>query len=186
MRTLTIHEKRTVRIAGIGIAIYLALFGGFRVWAFLQKKRSDYKQLVQDAQSLKQKLQPYEDKVLVIKKLMEAFHMDPAKLSRATLVADTSAAIQRAATGGGVQLGPIRETAARPAAKELAAMQIEALGPVPALMTFLHRIDSLGYPLIIDSVQIGSDPTKPGMVKLTMTLVILDFQQWKTEGPRHA
>ena len=37
MRPLTDREKRTVRFAGIGIAIYLALFGGFRFGNFLKK-----------------------------------------------------------------------------------------------------------------------------------------------------
>ena len=89
-------------------------------------------------------------------------------------------------TSGGVQLGPIRESAARPSAKELASIQLEGNGPVPALLTFLHRLETLGYPLILDSVQISSDPTRPGMIKLNLTIIILDFEQWKTEETRHA
>ena len=52
-------------------------------------------------------------------------------------------------------------------------------------MATLHRLETLGYPLILDSVQISSDPTKPGMIKLNLTIIILDFEQWKKEEPRN-
>ena len=64
-------------------------------------------------------------------------------------------------------------------------MQFEGVGPVPAIVTFLHRLEVLGYPLVVDAVQINADPSKPGMAKLSLTIVILDFDQWKeTEVPR--
>ncbi len=185
MRTLTDREKRTIRIASAGIAVYLVLFCGLRGWKYFEKKRTEYQQLVKDAQSLKREIQLYEDKALAVKKLMESFHMDPAKLSKASVVADASAAIQRAALNGGVQLGPIRESAARPSAKELTSMQLEGFGPVPAVMTLLHRLETLGYPLLLESIQISSDPTRPGMVKLSLTIVILDFEQWNKEEMRN-
>jgi hypothetical protein len=100
-------------------------------------------------------------------------------------VAEASAAIQQSALTGQVQLGPIRESPPRPSAKELASMQLEGIGPVPAVMKFLHRLETLGYPLILDSVQINPDATKPGMVKLNLTIVILDFEQWKNEEMRN-
>jgi hypothetical protein len=46
-------------------------------------------------------------------------------------------------------------------------------------------LETLGYPLILDSVQINPDATKPGMVKLNLTIVILDFEQWKNEEMRN-
>jgi hypothetical protein len=46
---------------------------------------------------------------------------------------------------------------------------------------FLHRLETLGYPLVLDTVQINSEPTKPGMVKMTLTIIILDFEQFKIE-----
>ena len=111
--------------------------------------------------------------------------MDPAKLSRTSVVAEASAAIQKAAMGGGIQLGPVRESPARPSSKELASMQIEGMGPVPAVMGMLSRLESVGYPLIIDSVQLTSD-MRPGQLKVSLTILILDFEQWKKEGPPHA
>jgi len=54
------------------------------------------------------------------------------------------------------------------------------------VMSLLHRLETLGYPLILDSVQMTPEVTKPGMVKLNLTIVILDFDQWKSEGGPHA
>ncbi len=186
MPSLTERDKRTLRMAAIAIAIYLVLFFGWRGWSRLEAKRHEYQRLVKEAQKVKQELQPYENKVLLLEKLKETFRFDPPKLSKATLVADASAAIQRAAQAGGIELGPIRESSARTAARELASMQIEGVGPVPATVSWLHRLETLGYPLILDSVQITPAAGKPGMVKMVLTVVILDFEQWKNEERRNA
>ena len=115
MRTLTPHEKRTVRFGAAAIAIYLLLFGGFQVWKYFAKTRADYQQLLSQADHLKQEVRLYDDRVLAVKKLMESLRLDPAKLARTSVVAEASAAIQKAAMGGGVQVGPVRESPARPA-----------------------------------------------------------------------
>ena len=60
-------------------------------------------------------------------------------------------------------------------------MQFEAVGPVNAIMSLIHKIETLGYPLIIDSLELGVDPRQPGKLKLNVQLVILDFEQWKKE-----
>src|SRR6185503_14055065 len=103
MRALSDHEKRTIRFAVVGMSIYLVLFGGLRCWKFLEKRRADYQHLVKEASSLRQEIRPYEDKVLLVKKLMESFRIDPAKLSRASVVGSASSAIQKAAATGGLK-----------------------------------------------------------------------------------
>jgi hypothetical protein len=183
MITLTDREKRTIRIAVVALAIYLVLFFALRVWRQLESRRSQYRQLIAEAQQLQRELRPYQDKISLALTLKEYFHIDPAKLSRASLVAEASAAIQAAARMGGVQIGPIRESRARASSRELTSMQLEGAGPVPGVMSLLHRLQTLGYPLIVDSVQLNSEPSKPGMVKLSLTIVILDFEQWKNGGP---
>jgi hypothetical protein len=183
MRALTTREERTIRLAAIGVAVYLVLFLGLKGCSRLEASRSDYHRLVSEAQRLKREFQPYENKVLQAQKLKETLRLDLSKLSKATVVAEASAAIQQAAKSGGIQLGPIRESPARAAARELTSIQLEGVGPVPAVMTFLHRIDTVGFPLVVDAVQISAEPTKPGMIKLSLTIVILDFEQWKTGGP---
>jgi len=186
MANLTPRDKKTLRIASIGIGIYLAIFCGWRVWGWMEKRRTDYRQLVRKAEDMKVSLLPYPTRAETAARLMEQFHMDPAKLNKATVVAEASSAIQRAAASGGVVLGPIRESSGRAAAHELATVQLQGSGQVTAVMEFLSRLQTLGYPILIDSVQVGAQPGPPGMIKLTLTLVILDFETWKSTEVPHA
>jgi hypothetical protein len=179
MRPLTQREKRTLRLGGIGIGIYLAIFGGLQSFKFFDQKRGEYKRLQSEAQGLKREIQLYQDKATAVKKLMDGFQLDPGRLSRTTTVAEASAAIQKTAMGSGVAIGSIRESAPRASSKELATIQMEASGPVPALTGLLRRLETVGYPLIVETMQINSDPMRPGMIKMNLTIVILDFDQWK-------
>ena len=185
MRTLTLHEKRTVRFGAAAIVIYLLLFGGFQVWKYFAKSRAEYQKLVIQADALKGEVRLYDDRVMGIKKLMESLRLDPAKLSRTSVVAEASSAIQKAAMSGGVQVGPVRESPARPSSKELASVQLEGTGPVSAVMGLLNRLESVGFPLIIDSVQLTPD-MRPGQLKVNLTILILNFDQWTKEGSPHA
>ena len=185
MRTLTDHEKRTVRRATIGIAIYLLLFCGFQMWKFLHRQRVEYLQLVADARELRLKVQAYQSRSESLKRMMEEYRLDPAKLSRETIVGEASSAIQKAASASGIQVGTVRESASRGSADEIATMQFEGSGSVPAVTGLLNRMQTLGYPLVIDSVQIAPD-NRPGMLKLSLTIVILNFEKWKTPEATHA
>ena len=187
MRTLTHREKLAVRYGALAIAIYLAAFYGFNGWKVLEQKRAAYQELVEQAQNLKSKVEPYQAKVLVTGKLMREFRLDPAKLSRATVVAQASAAIQDEAKSDGIKLGTLRESGSQPSSsKELASMQVEGTGPIPAMLKLLGRLNTLGYPLVIDSVQLTPESSRPGQIKLNLTIVILDFDQWKAKEPDHA
>jgi hypothetical protein len=184
MSQLTTREKRLLRCGGIAIAIYLVVFGGFKAWRHLEARRAHYDQMVTDATRIRRQIRPYENRVLLAEKLKESSRINPQKLSRRTVVADASAAIQKEAKDRKVQFGPIRETVARSAGKELASMQLEGTGPVAGVMELLHRLPNLGYPVIVDAVQLNPE-SKPGIVKVSVTVVILDFDQWKTpEAPR--
>lgn len=179
MRQLTHREKRTLRFGGIGIAVYLLVFGGMQVFKTLEKKRGEYQQLVAEAKGLKSEIQLYQDKAAAVKKLMEAFNLDPAQLSRTTAVAQASAALQQTAASGGVAVTSIRESSGRPSSKELASVQMETAGPVPAITSLLGRLQSVGYPLIVENVQITAAPNQPGQIRMSLTLVIMDFEPWK-------
>ncbi len=185
MRTLTDHEKRTIRRATIAIAIYLLLFCGFQMWKYMHRQRAEYLQLVADAKELRLKVQTYQSRAESLKRLMEDFHLDPAKLSPETIVGEASSAIQKAATASGIQVGTVRESASRGTGDELATVQFEGSGPVPAVTGLLNRMQTLGYPLMIDSVQMTPD-NRPGMMKLSLTIVILNFEKWKTPEASHA
>lgn len=181
MRELTQRERWLVRRAVPALAVFLVLWFVFQP---LQKRRAEYNKLVKDAQTLRDRIQPYGPRAEMIRKLMDEFQMDPARLTQATVVGEASAAIQKAAVSSGMQVGPVREDPARGAGGELALVQFESTGPVPATMGFLQRLPSLGYPVIIDSVQLT--PAQPGQVKMSLTIVILDFQNWKGDAKPHA
>lgn len=104
--------------------------------------------------------------------------MDPAKLSRTTLVAQASAAIQQSAMQGGVMVGRCASRRLA-AAGAISSMQLEAMGPPPAILRFLHGLGGLGFPLVTDSIQMTPPPMGNGPVKVNLTIVILDFDQWK-------
>ncbi len=182
MRTLSPQEKRTVRFGSIAIAIYLVLFGGMQLWKYGRAKHAEYQTLVREAQKLKQEVQLYDARAESLKKLMATTKIDPARLGRSNLVAAASLAIQQAAAGSGIQVGPVREAAARATGKELATVQFECTGPVPSITGLLHRLETVGYPVLVDTVQITAEPTRPGMIKLNLTVLILDYDQWKKEA----
>ncbi len=179
MPALSDKERRTIRFAALGITLYLLVFFGARGWKQFDGGRGDYRQMMEDARRLKGEIRQYEDKAMLLEKLMGQFNLDPAKLNRVSVVAEANAAIQRAATGGGVACGPIRETPGSSSSKELASIQMEGQGPVPAVVAFLHRLNTLGFPLIIDSVQLTPQPMQPGNLKFSLIIIILDFDQWK-------
>jgi hypothetical protein len=185
MRTLIDHEKRTIRRATIGIAIYLVLFCGFQMWKFLHKQRVEYLELVAEAKELRLKVQAYQSRAESLKRMMEDFHLDPAKLARETIVGAASSAIQKAATSSGIQVSAVRESASRGSGDEIATMQFDCSGPVAAVTGLLNRMQTLGYPLVIDSVQITPD-NRPGMLKLNLTIVILNFEKWTKPEATHA
>ena len=177
-RPMTDRERRLIQFAGVGIAIYLILFVGIK---FFEKKRSEYRQLTQQAHDLREHALPYKDRVALVKKLMDDFHMDPAKLKKETVVSEASAAIQKAARSGGLQLGSIRESPARGSGLTLATVQLESSGQVTAALSFLASLNSIGFPLVVDSVQFTADNTRPGQVKMNLIILILDFNQEKEQ-----
>ncbi len=185
MRSLSASEKRTIRIASSVLGAYFIFFCCQHVWKYFAGQRGGYLKLVEEADKLRTELRPYQDKVEVARKLMEDFNMDPNKLSKTSVVAEASSAILKAAASAGVQLGPIRETAARSSNKELSSMQLDCTGPVPAVLAFLKRFDGIGFPIILDSVQLSPEPSRPGALKLHLGMVVLDFDQWKGEEAPH-
>jgi len=181
------RDRRTARIAAVAIAIYLALFGGYKVWSFCAQQRADYRELQATARELRDRAVSYQQKALVVKKMMDDYHLDPARLPRETVVAGASAAIQQAAQAGGFAVGSIRETAARGSGRAMATVQLEGVGPASAALSFLAGLNTIGFPLLVDSVQFTSLNGGPGMVKMSLTIVILDFsKQPETSEVPHA
>jgi len=178
-RQFTPKEKRTIQMAAVCVVIYLALFYGPVARNYFTTRREAYDKLVQQARDLRDVIQPYQEKIETATNLMDRFRMDPAKLNRSTVMAEASAAIQKAAAAEGVGVGPVRETPGRASAKEAGSIQFEGSGPIGAVMDLLHHLDRVGFPVIIDSVQFSSDPRMPNGIKVSMTIVVLDFDDWK-------
>jgi hypothetical protein len=54
-------------------------------------------------------------------------------------------------------------------------------------MGMLNRLESLGFPLIIDSVQLTpAAQQQQGQIKVSLTITILDFEQWTPKEAPHA
>lgn len=179
MPAISERDKRTLRLGALALGVIFAVFFGLRGWKAMEARRIQHQDLVVRAQRLKRDLRPYENRLLLAQKLKETYRMEPRNLARASLVAEVSSAIQKAAGTVRVQLGNVRETPARSSNKELASLQLEGTGPVAAIMGLLHRLETLGYPVVVDSLQLNGEPTKPGMIRMSLTIVILDYDQFK-------
>jgi len=181
MQPLSQSENRTIRLGAIIVGACLLFVAGRQLWKVIGGQSAEYHRLLAETDTLREELKPYKGKVEDIRTLMEKFKVDPNHLSRTSVVAEASAAILKTATSSGVQLGPIHEAAARQANKEISSIQLDCTGQVSAVLGFLYRFESIGYPIIVESVQLNSDPSKPGNLKMHLALVILDFDQWKPD-----
>lgn len=179
MRTLSDREKRTIRVGVIGVAVYLFLFFGFRAWTHFQAVLAKHAELVRVAENTRTDFLRFENKTLLTEKLKQKFQLDPSRMTSKTLVADVSAAIQQAAASGGVKLGPVRETATRSSAHVVTSVQLEGVGAVSPMMNFLHKLESTGYPLLLESLQLTPNAKEPGKLSVNLTLVILDLESWE-------
>ena len=180
---LTEKDKRTIRFASIGLAIYLVLFFGLRGWKRLEQERREFQDLVRKVEREQLEARRQENDLLQFEKLSAAYHLDPRTLPKETLVAEASAAIQKAAQQGGFQITAMRETAGRSVGRELSTLQLDGAGQVQGALNMLHTLQTLGYPVVIDSVQFTQEEKKPGALKVNMVLVILNFEHWQKENP---
>lgn len=177
--TITDRDKRTIRIASIGLAIYLVLFFGFRAWKGLEQSRAGFQTLVKKVESEQIKAREQENDLLRFEKLRDEYRLDPRNLPKETLVAEAAAAIQDAARQGGFALTSIRENDGRPTARELSTIQLDGMGQVEKALNLIHTLQTLGYPVVIDSLQLTQESNKPGMLKMNLVVVILNFDFWQ-------
>lgn len=179
MTPLTDRDKRTLRFGALGLAIYLVVFFGVKVVRHLETERAEYANLVLDARLLRQQLETQAARTELLEKLRKESGVDLSQVPTASLVTKTSEAIQQAAMRGGIKLGPMRETPGNQSRGELAVVQLEATGPVQALLNLIHQLHSLGYPVLIDGLQMKPDPRQPNLLQLDVDLVILDLDKWQ-------
>ena len=79
-------------------------------------------------------------------------------------------------------ISSLRETVNRGSEAEVGSIQLEGGGPAPAILAFFHLLRGCGYPLVIDSAQITAEPSRPGNLKVSLSILILDFERWTEKG----
>ncbi len=173
------RDKQTIRVAGIAIGIYLALFFAVKGWKTVERHQTEYRQLLSRVQLEEKEIRTYENRILLFEKYRDAFRLDPSLLPVESLVAEASSAIQTAAGDDGIILGPMRESSARNSGREIATIQFDGSGPVAGVLGLIQKLQVIGFPIIIDSLQLTPDAAKPGIVKMDASIIILNFEFWR-------
>ncbi len=185
MRTITSRERRTIRIAAIGVAIYLAFFFGSKAWSRLESVRERDGELRLAAATLDTKLLRAAREARRYRDLREKWRFDPSTLERATLVSGAWEAIEKCATTHQLALGASREAQGRGSARQIRVFQVDGVGATQNAMEFLHDLRHLGVPLVVEQITVSTANLPPGQVRLTLTLPVYDYEAWKG-GAKHA
>lgn len=179
MRSLSEREKRTIRLAAVLVMIYLAGVYGLKGWRYVEAVGDQYGELKLQVRTLNTEILRERAKAQRLANLKKSLRIDLERLRQVTAVAEAREAVFKAAQQLGVQLGPSRETQGRSAARELAVLHLEGQGQTPSVVHFVHSLKSLGYPLVLDRLQISAVPGKPGQVKLSLSVALLNYAAWK-------
>ncbi len=179
MRSLSERETRLIRIAAVGLAMYLIGFFGLQGWRWLEARRGEYASLREKASELDLEILRERVKARRLEKLKASRRLNLHALEEETVVGEASVAIQKAAQTHGVKLGSSRESAGRTAGKELAVLEIEGTGVALAVTQFLHDLGFLGYPLAVDWVHLQTEATQPGQVRVSLRVVVLNPAFWQ-------
>jgi hypothetical protein len=185
-RPLTPREKRTLRLGFGGLAVYLVLFYGTKGWSWLEARRAEYAAVGLSAEQVQLEILREQSKALRLQNLKTETRIDLAKLSEETAVGEARGAIQKAAQACGLQISSAKESPGRGAGGDLATIQLEGLGPSPGVLQFLHNLRSLGYPVVVDKLQIHMAGVERGQAKLSLSATVLSFKDWKGKEPTGA
>lgn len=168
-------EKKLIKFTAIGLTIYLLAFYGKDYLGAFEKKLDDFKKKEKTIVNHRTKLVPYSSRVLMLEKLRKKLNIDVRRLSSNELVGQTSQAIQQSAKQSGIKIGPLRESSGR----STSSLRFEANGKYDGMVKFLRSIGTSGYPIMIESMQVNLDPSKKGNVKISLSIGIIDFANWK-------
>lgn len=183
---LSTRDRRTLKYGALFLIIYLPVFSGVKVFKGMEESRREHQLALADLETLKSRFRTYETKLLEIEKLRKQTGIQVDQLDRATVVGLASTALQEKAKSSQLTLGPIRENKGGSQGGVVSTMQLEAFGPIAGLLSFVDGIRSSGFPVIVDDVRMDPFPGKPGVIKLNLSLLILDYTTWKplTRGRR--
>lgn len=186
MRTLTDREKRTLRLAGILVAVYLVLFYGAKLFGALESRRGAYAEAYFKAQTLQVKRLREIQKRKRLEKLKAEWNIDFTKLQKKTVVGDARVALEATARTCGVGLGFSRESPGRTRAGELTVFQVQGSGKTLNVARFLHCLKTrLGYPMVVDRIHLKAQK-RPDLVAFTFTATLLGYSTWKPQETSRA
>ena len=175
------RDKKLIRFTSIGLGIYLVIFFGFELLAKAEEARRSYKALVSEARNFNDMLKPYETRILLLEKLRKDLNVEPGGLDSETLVADVSAAIQEAAGQCGLGLGPLQESPSRATGATLTTMRLSGEGQIESIIKFVHAAPRLGFPILIETLNVSGDESSGAQRRFDMELRVLDYKNWKPQ-----
>ena len=177
MRSLQPREKRLLRLAVGFLAIYLVGFYGLELLSYLETRRTEYREMRLAVGRVERDILLEREKQRTVENLRKTLRFDLEKLRGDAVVAESLAAIQKAAQARSVNLGTSKEAQQGPSSKELARFQLEGIGGLKAVSEFLYSLRHLGYPLAIDSLRLAAHGS-PGEVRFSVTVSLFSFRGW--------
>lgn len=182
MRTLAARERRTLKLAGAFLAIYLLALGATKGWRALDAAHVELAVLEQEALALETEQLRAAQRLRELEQLRTRWSAATTGLDTATVVAGARAAIENAARQLEVQLGPSRESSGSHDGRPAHLIQFEGVATVAATMTLIHTLGTLGYPLAVHRLQLGTTGQEAGKVKLGLQIAVLTLA--RAEGGR--
>ncbi len=179
MRALSDREKTTIRLGAIVLGIYLVGFGGVKGWRHLEAQRAEYGELRLELARLDNDILRERTKAKKLDRLRERFRIDVGSLDSQTVVHQARDEIQALAKKNRVGLATAREVFGSAGAGELRKIQLGGTGPTLAVAGFVHALRELGVPLVVDQFHLDTQGAKPGQVRFSLDVVVLDFETWK-------
>jgi len=163
------------------VVIYLLLLSGWKAYRYLEEKREAYQVAKLEAEETKLRVYRQEVKARRFRHLKKSWNLNFDKLKPETLVGEAREAILKAAQVAKVHIGSSRESHRASSARELATIQLAGEGSTMSVVNFLQSLRGLGYPIVLDHLQINIIDQKPGHVTLTLNILVMNFNAWKME-----
>jgi hypothetical protein len=186
LNKLSDREKRTIRIAAIGLGAYLVLFIGHKTYSALESERTAYQTLQQESDAVDIRWLKEQKKRARLEALRDHWQLDVDRLALDTVVGDARVAIEKAAKTCRVGLGFARESPGRARAHVLAVFQLSGSGKTDAVAKFFDQISRTGYPVLLDTIHLKTTTKQPGKVTFSFSVSLIDYLNWTAPEGRRA
>jgi hypothetical protein len=177
MRQLSDRERRTIRIAAIGIGAYLVIFAVVKTVGWLEGQRASRVALKRELAAVRLEGLKERRKQVRLEVLRRRWGLDLPRTAEPTVVGDARVAIEKAARACGTGLRIAAESPGRRRAHELAVFQVSGGGNDSGFVKLIHRMCHLGYPVAIDNVEVKAG-RQPGTVTFSFSIALVDYATW--------